>query len=374
MSEATMGAAPAAPGLPVKAENTATPAQIDQWEAEALKAIDASRDFEAAEDVLQRTRAVESVVRIKNLGQEYQARWQRVVLKAERRYGELLPPKTTGGRPRKETVSAANGSTGAKRVAQFQARKVAEVPREEFDKYVESEPEPSRAGLLRTANKSADHSHQTKAARAPKSNLDQNAEVVAWVKRQRERGFNRDAIVTASKAGSDGWPLPGVALSNGTFSKVTRAIESGITASKTKARARRREQREAKSRIERLADELDIRSKAMLQIQKINLLAVNLQVELHNLEPMEIAAIKSKQVQSLLDNCFADLVNLMEVLDLSLGEFQMRASKQKWQSTIDKLENRRYGDGGSEAEVDTAHALAQKMRRKGPPKALKAAS
>jgi hypothetical protein len=136
--------------LPATAEPGATPALADQWEAEAIGAIESVATPDEAETLLGKVRIAASCVRIAKLGRDRSSRWSRITLQAERRYGELLPPKKKAGR-KSGIVSHADNSSGPQREAQSQARKVAEVPKKKFDEYVNTEKEPSRAGLLRKA-------------------------------------------------------------------------------------------------------------------------------------------------------------------------------------------------------------------------------
>ena len=135
----------------VKQDDTATPALADQWETEAMAAIEEVQDPAEAERLLGLIKVAEHAIRISKLGRDREHRWGRIRLLGERRYGELLPPKSVGGRPQKETVSATDGfSSSADREARNQARKVAAVPEEKFKNYVQNDPKPSRAGLLRS--------------------------------------------------------------------------------------------------------------------------------------------------------------------------------------------------------------------------------
>src|SRR4051812_8509456 len=136
--------------LPATAEPGATPALSDQWETEAIGAIESVATPDEAETLLGKVRIAASCVRIAKLGRDRSSRWSRITLQAERRYGELLPPKKKAGRKPKEIVPSGNNS-GAERKAQHFAREVADVPKKKFDEYVNTEKEPSRAGLLRKA-------------------------------------------------------------------------------------------------------------------------------------------------------------------------------------------------------------------------------
>src|SRR4051794_23524614 len=55
-------------------------------------------------------------------------------------------------------------------------------------------------------------------------NIARDPHVQMWVAARQADGWKRDRIVAASKAGTDGWPLPGESLSNGTFSVINHGL------------------------------------------------------------------------------------------------------------------------------------------------------
>lgn len=144
----------ASAGLPVRRDEATTPALADQWEADALEAIEAVTDPDAAEQLLRRIKVAEQAIKLAKLGAEREQRWGRVRLLGERRYGELLgPPKNAA------EAGAVRGtdSSSAEREAQRVAREVASVPEETFNGYIDGAEQPTRAGLLREADKMAVH-------------------------------------------------------------------------------------------------------------------------------------------------------------------------------------------------------------------------
>jgi hypothetical protein len=127
----------------------ATLAELDQWEADALAAIEAVDTPEAAEELLARVKVVDQARRLADRGAEREQRWGRVRLMAERRYGELLGPAEHGGDRKSESTRTSQVDRDYD--AEHRARAVAAVPEPEFREYVETEPQPTRAGLLRHA-------------------------------------------------------------------------------------------------------------------------------------------------------------------------------------------------------------------------------
>lgn len=136
--------------------------EADQWEADALAAIDAVATPEAAEALLGKIKLADQAVRLSKLGAEREQRWGRVRVLAERRYGELLPPPKS---PAEAGAVRGTHSSDTERQAQRQARAVAAVPEPVFKEYIETAPQPTRAGLLREAGeRPADTMDRLKAA------------------------------------------------------------------------------------------------------------------------------------------------------------------------------------------------------------------
>ena len=125
-------------------------AELDAMENDALNAIESVTEPNEAERLLAKVRAVQEAQRLARVGADYEKRWGVVRLKAERKYGELLGPAKTGG-VRETHVSGSHVMTDAERQAARVARKVAKVPDEVFDGYLENAEEPTRAELLRTS-------------------------------------------------------------------------------------------------------------------------------------------------------------------------------------------------------------------------------
>ncbi len=103
---------------------------------------------EEAEELLRSTKTVEFVSSLHRLGEAQVLAWQRMTLRAVRRYGELLGAAQAGNPGGKPNVSSTNVN-GAERVARNQARKVASVPEDDFELYILTAPRPSLSGLCR---------------------------------------------------------------------------------------------------------------------------------------------------------------------------------------------------------------------------------
>lgn len=138
--------------LPAKRDDLSL-VEADLWEADALEAIENVDTPEAAEALLGKIKLAAQAIRLSKLGAEREQRWGRIRLLGERRYGELLGPASIGGH-REGHVTGSNVEP-ASRKAQHDARQVADVPEPVFAEYVDTAPQPTRAGLLREVGKGA---------------------------------------------------------------------------------------------------------------------------------------------------------------------------------------------------------------------------
>lgn len=227
MSSAVKGAATAAPTLTRRPSKGDELALADQWEADALDAIERVQDVTEAEVLLGRVATVDQAMRLNKISGDRERRWRGLRLKAERRYGELLGPKRPGKRTDKEPVTSGNRS-GAGRAAQHKARQIApdQIPDEVFDEYVATDPKPTREGLKRKAGRAPAAERKRGGQRTVdgKSGLSHDPEVINWVRQRYRRGWSRDRIVTASERNTDGWPRPDEALTNGGVSECRAVI------------------------------------------------------------------------------------------------------------------------------------------------------
>lgn len=143
---------------------TRTVAEIHAGESQALakNALDAIQSVKTpdeAEVLLARVKIAAEAARVMHLGKELSREWRNIEIKAERKWGELL------GKADRSTSMAGNKNsavdsvsephtvaTAAERTAVKEARKLAAVPEEVFEEYVETAVAPSKAGLLREAS------------------------------------------------------------------------------------------------------------------------------------------------------------------------------------------------------------------------------
>ena len=104
------------------------------------------RTPEDAEDLLKRAHIAAEVIRLNKLGEGMVRQWSIFQLRSLRQYGKLLGPAEPNGRGAR--ISSGNPSN-AEKIARSQARKVADVPEDDFNDYVFTADTPSRSGLLR---------------------------------------------------------------------------------------------------------------------------------------------------------------------------------------------------------------------------------
>lgn len=146
MSRAKKGAASAAPSLREQTEL----AEADQWEADALEAIEKVQDPDEAERLLAKVKTFEQAMRLNKAAADRERRWRALSLRALRRYGELLGPAekqpwTGTGQRVYHTHTLSNSERDTRRWA----RRIADVPAERFEEYLDGNAEPSRTSLLR---------------------------------------------------------------------------------------------------------------------------------------------------------------------------------------------------------------------------------
>jgi hypothetical protein len=218
------GAATAAPaGLPA-VNDTSDLAEVDRWLLDATASIPLITDVASALEALARVKMIEHAVQIQKLGEERERAWAGVKLRAERRYGELLPPKQPGRRTSNKPLEV-----GGDAMAQSRARKVADdVPEEVFEEYVKDDPKPTRAGLHRAAAKAKPKPPPEPVTTPPRQRTQRpftgspsvcdDPAVIKWVYDREMEGVDRPRQIAASHAKTDGWPVPDDELSNGTHS------------------------------------------------------------------------------------------------------------------------------------------------------------
>lgn len=154
----------------------------------ALDAIAGVKTPEEAESLLARVKIAAEAARVMHLGKALSREWRGIEIKAERKWGELLgeADRRSNAASGRDGVSAANSKpSGADRVAQHAARKVAAVPEPVFEEYVETTDTPTKAGLLRAAAETTEEPVMPLADEAPDTNMNVRQRIVANATRDR---------------------------------------------------------------------------------------------------------------------------------------------------------------------------------------------
>ena len=144
---------PAVMAADMEPRRITTAEMADAYEIQALTAIESIEDPDEAERLLGLVTLAAEAVRIQKLGEDRERRWGAVRLRAERRYGELLGPAKVGA-PEGNKHNAKNYVASGHIVSQTDrdtrkyARRVAAVPEEKFEGYVNTNKKPTRNGLL----------------------------------------------------------------------------------------------------------------------------------------------------------------------------------------------------------------------------------
>ena len=198
--------------------------------------------------------------------------------------------------------------------------------------------------------------HQSRAARARKTNVQEDPLVISWVIKQRKAGLTRDQVIAASKAGADGWPRPGAAPARGRCPDLAQ----DPCAEDHAAGGRASQQRDAKTRMEELAEALAIRNKATQALTEVNRQGSTFQALLYNLDLAELNSLDDKTLKPFINTAFVNLVDLMEVASMRIGEFQARASEDAVRAKIAIMRN---PAGRTEAEMINANAFADRLEK-----------
>lgn len=178
---------------------------------------------EQAEKLLRAATRPEQAWAIYEISAEREGNWRAVKLMAERRYGELLGEAEQGApkgnaNARKNNVTSGHVVSDVERKVQSRARKVAAVPREDFDAYLADEEKPTREGLLRRAAPKTEKAEEKATKQQQTRGVGTDANVIAWVEARRREGMVREQIVKASRERSD---YPGATvLSNGSLGTI----------------------------------------------------------------------------------------------------------------------------------------------------------
>lgn len=355
--------------LPDTVDDTAM-AESERYQAQALEAIESVDTPEEAEALLRKVTSVAEAARLAKIGAEQERRWKALKLKAERKYGKLLGPAKPGNPGGKPNVTGSNVS-GADRKARNSARRIAAVPQEKFDDYVDNDPEPSRDGLLRIAERKRSSSRKRKdndRTLNDSSGVSRDPQVIDWVRERRREGMTRPEIVQASVDNTHDWPRPDDKLSNGTVgscyaaidyleSKLSDGDEEQPKAQKSSRRAKNwngKTNGKRKTELNERKRNGDYNEMVKLQLEMNKLCSV---IEDYSPEDLELDAA----TLDLISDFYDDLVSLGTWYERSYMATQSWLSAVKIRKTIEALRNTA---GRDPVEAASFNKQADRMERK----------
>ena len=287
---------------------------------------------EEAERQLDAAVTPEEAWRIYELCADREENWRVIRLKAERRHGELLGPPMT----RQETggVTGCNTS-GADRVAQTRARKVAAIPEEKFNEYIrEHGPKSSREGLLREHGTS-----NGKRPKEPKVQRVSSAQAVDML-RNRVREMQQD------KWGH--WPR---------WSDQDREIARAVLAAKKQKSptGKRLHTIGLKRSAARAGGDPTVLWDTAYEIMKLTSLLESLDIEDVELDEHSLDTI---------NELHDDMIRLQEWIDRTMGAVQGRLGEWAIRRKIIGLRSKTVENGCSAGEAHSAQQAADRLERK----------
>lgn len=184
---------------------------------------------------------------------------------------------------------------------------------------------------------------------------------IAFVARLQAKGYKRDRIVAASKAGTDGWPIEGESLSNGGMTTIYARLDA---ASKESLKPPTRPAKRANKRIEALR-ELEKEAERAGKRTDLIRFQMNLQKATARLEVMDLATFEfdDKNVMSVaMRRIHNDMTDLQIWLDYQFENARVRMDDNAKLAVIRHLEEGKAGR--TEAELATMERLRERMERK----------
>ena len=213
--------------------------------------------------------------------------------------------------------------------------------------------EPKKAKPKRSKRRKAEEA----TVKGGRVSLSHDAAVYDWVRRKMRQGWLREQIVAASKAGSDGWPVPGQALSNGSFGEVVAAIAHVERTVEAAGRRALWEGPSPSARLREVKGQLKANSNELLRMQaragELVYILHSMNVEDYDLDEVSLLALTS---------LYEDLVVLGEWWHRSLASVQARLGDERVERVLEALDAKTVENGASEAEAESAAAMAKRIR------------
>lgn len=194
----------------------------------------------------------------------------------------------------------------------------------------------------------------------PKSDrpsITHDARVIEWVWEKTDDGWNRDEIVAASKAGTDGWPLRGESLSNGAVTECNSVI---VHLKRLNARPVPAGQRpKPAGPLKKVRKEATGNYGHLLDTQ-IWMREMTNRISRFNVERLDIDS-KDEAVVFTLEDYYDDLIDHGVWVDRTTTSIQARMSDVKVRERIKNLRNTK---GFEPPEIPARLAKADELERK----------
>ena len=184
-----------------------------------------------------------------------------------------------------------------------------------------------------------------------------DAKVIEWVWGKMDDGWNRDEIVASSKAGRDGWPLKGEALSNGAVTECKAII---VHLKRLNARPVASDARpKPAGPLKKVRKEATGTYGHLLDTQ-IWMREMTNKISRYNVERLDIDGKDATTVETLKDY-FDDLIEHGVWIERTTRSIQARMSDAKQR---EKIHNLRHGNAGRPAsEIPARLAKADELER-----------
>lgn len=337
-------------------------ASADRAEVNAGDWVKSVTDADEALEMFTQIRAAaRAVAELKKHGADRVRRWNTLMLKAERRYGQLLGPSPGAGRPTgTNNVSSGDNISHADRIIRSKARQVAAVDEDVFRDYLYGTASPTRSGLLKAGQPAAQPQARTDDRKEEETMstgklLREHAEFDAQVRHMRDQGMGQRAI--AAKLGV-------------TFNR----IQDSWQRMEGEDRARAALPPAAKRPKDSKTKNWDGRTPTKMLRDAQAAAAKGSYGELLRFKSRVIDAVKVLENYDMIADFPPDLVNMWEMEDIldvlaSLDEWLSRAipATQSWlkeNTTRDKIAKMRNVAGRTPEEAANALAMADRWQKR----------
>lgn len=332
---------------------------------------------EEAERQLAEATTPEEAWRIYELSLDREEGWRAVKLKAERRYGELLGLAEHGGDRKSDQVTSSHLNANERKTRQ-RARKVAAVPKEKFEEYLNSTDKPSREGLLREHGPKrppkAVNPNSTRARSRMNNSIARQPwkddRVIDWATKRVAAGATVDELVQQSAGGEHDWPLDGKSLGQNAAEKCKAIVEDRLEHKRETASPKKKKGPTEGGKRKRKLYEL-IREDGDSKLRRLQIeIASAVQSLEHYVLPDDIGL--SEEAQDDIASLYEDLTMLgrwqEHAITATIGCMTDLSRRRTIRKLRDRIEDRSVG----EHERDNARRAIQRLEASYRAKRLKA--